>query len=145
MDTDSMAAQLQAVIVEFKQAANTTPQPPMQAIATRLSAAISRLSPPGSVYSTRAAAIAQSEKRPAWVAHELAGIAAGLRDDLKAGYLQGIAELIHAEVFSDFLDMAHELQTSRKPPHVSRLHGVVAGEELEEQLAPLARVVAQST
>lgn len=134
MDTDYMVAQLQAVIVEFRQAANTTPTPPMQAIATRLSAAISRLSPPGSVYSTRAAAIAQSGKRPPWVAHELAGVAEGLRDDLRAGYLQGIAELIHAEVFSDFLDMAHELQTSGYKDAAA----VITGTVLEDHLRKLA-------
>lgn len=99
-----MVAQLQTVLTDFNRAVNTTPQPSMQACATRLLAAIDRLSPPGSTYSIRAAQIAQQPgKRNAWLAHELAGVATGLRDDLAAGYAQSVAGLIHAEVFSHFI------------------------------------------
>lgn len=130
-----MVAQLQAVLTEFDRAANTMPTPPMQACATRLLAAIKRLSPPGSTYSTTATQIAQRPGgRPGWVAQELSGVASGLRDDLAAGYAQGVAELIHAEVFSDFMGMAHELQTSGYKDAAA----VIAGSVLEDHLRKLA-------
>jgi hypothetical protein len=135
MDAESMVAQLQAVLTDFDRALHTTPQPSMQACATRLLAAINRLSPAGSTYSTRATGIAQQPgKRPGWVAHELAGVASGLRDDLAAGYAQGVAELIHAEVFSDFMGMADELQTSGYKDAAA----VIAGSVLEDHLRKLA-------
>ncbi len=107
----------------------------MQGCATRLLAAINRLSAPGSTYSTRAAQLAQQPgKRTAWLAHELAGVASGLRDDLAAGYAQGVAELIHAEVFSDLIGMADELQTSGYKDAAA----VIAGSVLEDHLRKLA-------
>lgn len=129
-----MVAQLDAVLTDFHQAANTTPQPSMQTSATRLLAAIERLSPPGGTYSTRAAEIVKRGDRPGRLAHDLAGIASALRDDLAAGYAQGVAELIHAEVFSDFMGMAHELQTSGYKDAAA----VIAGSVLEDHLRKLA-------
>lgn len=134
MDTDEMAAQLQAVIAETEQAGRTTPSPSMQACATRLLAAINRLSMPGSAYASRAAEIAQGGNRPAWVAEHLVGVASALRADIAAGYTQGVAELIHAEVFSDFLDMAEELQASGYKTAAA----VIAGSVLEDHLRKLA-------
>lgn len=130
-----MAAQLHDLIIQTTQALDTSPRPRMQAQATRLLAAINRLSAPGSTYALRAAAIAQRDGRPAFIAGELAGVAAALRDDLEAGYTHGVAELIHAEVFSDFLEMADELQTSGYKDAAA----VIAGSVLEDHLRKLAR------
>jgi hypothetical protein len=134
MDAESMVAQLQAVLTDFDRAMNTTPRPPMQACATRLLAAINRLSPPGSTYSTDATQIVQRGSRTGLVAQDLAGVASGLRDDLAAGYAQDVAELIHAEVFSDFMGMAHELQTSGYKDAAA----VIVGSVLEDHLRKLA-------
>jgi hypothetical protein len=134
MNADDMMAQLQAVIAETEQAERTTPRPSMQGCATRLLAAINRLSTPGSTYASRAAEIAQQPgKRPGWVAAELVGVASALRADIAAGYAQGVAELIHAEVFSDFLEMADELQTSGYKVAAA----VIAGSVLEDHLRKL--------
>jgi len=40
---------------------------------------------------------------------QLCGVIEAIRTDLDAGYLQSIAEFIHGDVFSDFLDMARHL------------------------------------
>jgi hypothetical protein len=134
MDAESMVAQLQEVLADFDRAVHTEPMPPLQACATRLLAAINRLSPPGSTYSTRAAQIERQTGKPTtWLAHELAGVATGLHDDLAAGYAQDVAELIHAEVFSDFMGMAHELQTSGYKDAAA----VIAGSVLEDHLRKL--------
>jgi hypothetical protein len=106
----------------------------MHANATRLVAAVVRLAPPGSEYAKRAAQINGSSARSAAKAAELAGVVEALSADLQAGYAQGFAELIHAEVFSDFLDMAHELQTSGYKDAAA----VVAGSVLEDHLRKLA-------
>jgi hypothetical protein len=94
---------------------------------TRLLAAIERLSPPGSVYRDAA------ERRRSSV-NELASVAQGLLEDIEAGYHQTVAEVIHADVFADFLDMASELQTKRYKDAAA----VIAGSSLEEHLRKLA-------
>jgi hypothetical protein len=64
----------------------------------------------------------------------LAGVLQALRADFDAGYLRSIEELIHANVFADFLEMADELQTKDfKDPAA-----VLAGSVLEEHLRKLA-------
>ena len=39
----------------------------------------------------------------------LKGVLDGLYQDLKAGYLKSFSELIHAEIFSDYIEMAEYL------------------------------------
>jgi hypothetical protein len=58
-----------------------------------------------------------------------------IRDDVVGGYLASVAELIHADVFADFLEMADELSNKGfKDPAA-----VVAGSVLEEHLRKLAQ------
>jgi len=40
------------------------------------------------------------------------GIAVGLRDDLKAGWVESVVELVHADMYSDYLEMAESLLDS---------------------------------
>jgi hypothetical protein len=69
------------------------------------------------------------------VLHALRGILQSLRDDIEAGYLTTIAELIHADVFADFLGMADELsRKGYKDPAA-----VVAGSVLDEHVRKLAQ------
>ena len=65
---------------------------------------------------------------------KLSGILTALRDDYKAGYLRTVEELVHADVFADFLEMADELVSKAyKDPAA-----VIAGSVLEEHLRKLA-------
>ncbi len=62
------------------------------------------------------------------------GIVQGLRDDLAAGYIQNLAELAHADVFADFLEMANYLSDNNyKDPAA-----ILAGSTLESHLKKLA-------
>lgn len=62
-----------------------------------------------------------------------AGLLRALRADYAAGYLQPIIELIHADLFSDFLEMAdHLIEQGYKDPAA-----VIAGSVLEEHLRKL--------
>jgi hypothetical protein len=101
---------------------------------TRMTAAIDRLSKPGSAYREQAAEIDAEphadEKKVVW----LLGVLQALRADYEAGYMQSVAELVHADLFADFLEMASELQDKGfKDPAA-----VLAGSVLEEHLRKLA-------
>jgi hypothetical protein len=64
---------------------------------------------------------------------QVRGTLQALRDDYESGYLQSVVELVHADIFADFLDMADYLiQQGYKDPAA-----VVAGSVLEEHLRKL--------
>ena len=60
----------------------------------------------------------------------LKGVLDGLYQDLKAGYLKSFSELIHADIFSDYIEMAeYLLEEGYKDPAA-----VITGSTLEEHL-----------
>jgi hypothetical protein len=68
-------------------------------------------------------------------AERLIGVLKSLQDDIKAGYLKSHDELIHGEIFSDFLEMAGYLLTEGyKDPAA-----VIAGSALETHLRLLCK------
>lgn len=100
---------------------------------TRMTAAIERWSPAGSSYRNRMEKILERD-HVSYQALHLAGVLQGLLDDIEAGYLQSVEQLVHADVFSDFLEMAEELLTKNyKDPAA-----VLVGSVLEEHLRKLA-------
>jgi len=103
-------------------------------IRTRLLAAVHRLSPVGSAYRESAEAVDERGGIEGYVAGQLAGIVRALRDDFAAGYMRTVEELVHADLFADFLEMADELlDKGYKDPAA-----VLAGSVLEEHLRKLA-------
>lgn len=104
-----------------------------QRLLTRAVAAIERLAPPGSRYVVDA----QGEDSYFGALFDLPRLAAilqALRDDYEAGHVRSVEQLIHADVFEDFLEMADELQGhGYKDPAA-----VIAGSVLEEHLRKLA-------
>jgi hypothetical protein len=98
-------------------------------------ASIERFAPAGSVYvtSTRATLKKMGEYNSVNIPYVLGNLR-GLRAAYQAGYLATVAELVHAELFADFLEMAeHLLSEGYKDPAA-----VVAGSVLEEHLRQLA-------
>jgi hypothetical protein len=99
--------------------------------------AIHRLAPPGSTYANSVERY-EIQTTKGVTATSVAFAAArgtlqALRSDYEAGYLQSVVELIHADIFADFLDMAdHLIQQGYKDPAA-----VVAGSVLEEHLRKL--------
>ena len=72
---------------------------------------------------------------------KLFSIAKALRDDIKAGCLKSFAELIHGELFGDFLEMAkHLLDEGYKDAAA-----VIAGSTLEGHLRQLCGLYGVST
>jgi uncharacterized protein (DUF2164 family) len=101
-----------------------------------LLSAIQRLAPPASTYLKSAKAYEPHEgeilgnKVP-----PLTGILKALRADYDAGNIQSLIELIHAEIFADFIEMAdYLLQQGYKDPAA-----VIVGSVLEEHLRKLCQ------
>jgi hypothetical protein len=99
--------------------------------------AIRRLAPRGSYYTDNVqkyeARAASGVTSMALALVPIEGMLRALRDDYERGYLQSVTELVHADIFSDFLDMAsYLLQEGYKDPAA-----VVAGSVLESHLRKL--------
>lgn len=109
------------------------PREELHSIHARLTAAIERWTPAGSAYRDRMKAVLD-DRKPDHQVISLAGVVSGLIGDIEGGYLRSVEELIHADVFSDFLEMADELlDKSYKDPAA-----VLVGSVLEEHLRKLA-------
>lgn len=103
---------------------------------TRINAAIMRLSPSGSAHREGAELLMKQYgiTTPYSIAPHL-GILKALRADYIAGYMASVEELIHADVFADFLEMAeHLLSQGYKDPAA-----VMSGSVLEEHLRKLCK------
>jgi hypothetical protein len=103
---------------------------------TRCIAAVERLAPRGSRYVLDATSPKIFAADAGAAVAQLAGIVRALRDDYEAGYMRTVAELIHADVFADFLEMADELLGKNYKDAAA----VIAGSVLEEHLRKLAAV-----
>jgi hypothetical protein len=95
---------------------------------------IEALAPPGSAYQTLAHARHDSVIAGAYTSIKpVKGIVQSLRDAYAQGYLQNVRELIHADVFSDFLEMAEHLLNEGYKDAAA----VICGSVLEEHLRKL--------
>jgi hypothetical protein len=135
-DKATVLAQIDDVLAGFDRASGASPHndfsgglsdAELQAIATRMMAAIARLAPPDSTYLTKASLI---EGHNGYVVREIGGILQALRADVEAGYVQSLSELVRADLFADFLEMADELQQKGYKDAAA----VVTGSVLEEHL-----------
>lgn len=79
-------------------------------ILTKLSSTISRLSPNKSVYRSQASDfIGIFHSNHAYALNGLMGIMFALRHDFQTGHLKSFHEMVQADIFSNFLDMADYL------------------------------------
>jgi len=100
-------------------------------------AAVTRVAGPNSEYVRQIEQILQATAPVGHKTRGIAGVVEALALDVENGYLHTYAELLHAELFSDFLEMAeHLLQTGYKDPAA-----VVAGSTLEGHLHQLCHGV----
>ena len=111
------------------------PQSEPHKLFTRQMAAIQRISDRSSAYVHQAQQINNSKKYTGEKVIHLCGVIEALRADLDAGYLQNITELIHGDVFSDFLDMARHLLDEKYKDAAA----VIAGSTLEAHLRALCQ------
>jgi hypothetical protein len=147
---DSFVAQLDAIVAEHEDARRRSQHDDASDVIsntkavemiTRALAAIERVGGRTSPYARQAEAIV-AEKAHEWAKlWRLVGVAQSLSHDLKAGYLVSLEELIHGEVFGDFLDMAHHLLESGYKDAAA----VTAGSSLEAHLRQLCKRASLAT
>ena len=104
-------------------------------IVARGLAAIERATGKASVYSVRCHEAIEENKHCYHKALAVVGVVRSLIDDLKSGYVESIDELIHGELFSDFLEMAQHLQNEGYKDAAA----VIAGSTLEGHLRQLCK------
>ncbi len=101
---------------------------------TRARALVHRIAPPNSPYVKQCEEIIKQGGYHGYLAKQLAGVIDSLRADVTAGFLQTQTELIHGDLFADFLEMAqHLLDEGYKDAGA-----VIAGSSLEAHLRQLA-------
>ncbi len=100
----------------------------------RCLSAIERLAPPGSVYLRYLPDIVNADLAPYQQVDKLAGILIALREDIDSDCLTSYKQLIHADLFQDFLEMAEYLKNEGYKDAAA----VIAGGVLEEHLRKLA-------
>ncbi|WP_435212628.1 hypothetical protein [Streptomyces sp. bgisy034] len=84
-------------------------EPAADILANRLEAAVARLTMKGSVY-TQQVQRAKGHGTEYRLRHNMQ-VAISLRDDLNAGWTETVVELVHADTYSDYLEMADSLLT----------------------------------
>lgn len=115
MDVAGVVAQLNTLLAEFEDMGRRAqyndlsdlPDHETDAFNARAHAAILRLSPVGSAY--RLEAETANRNIGVFRIPPLVGILRALRADVLAGWTATIEELVHADTFSDFIEMAREL------------------------------------
>lgn len=105
-----------------------------QSLVTRTIAAIHRITGTGSTFSQEVERILKQDPYLHKHTSSLIGIAKALKDDLASGYIQNLAELVHADIFADFLEMAQHLCDSNYKDAAA----VLAGSTLESHLKKLS-------
>lgn len=141
MKIDVFAAQLDAVLDEFKffseksqhDDLSSIPKTDRQALVTKAIAAIHRITGTNSSYAKEVDRLLKTLNHLHMHITSIMGVAKALRDDLKAGYIRSLVELVHSDVFADFLEMAQHLcETAYKDAAA-----VIAGSTLESHLRGL--------
>lgn len=141
MNSDIFLNQLSSLIQEyesFRQSArhqdlSDLPKSDRQSLITKSIAAIHRISGTTSTYSVEVNRILVQMPEIHLHTSSIMGIVQALRTDIEAGYIQTLAELIHAELFADFLEMAQHLcETGYKDAAA-----VIIGSTLENHIRKL--------
>jgi hypothetical protein len=140
----SIEAELEALFREYEaaceesewdDASDVITQVRLKQMQTRCLAAIERATGRTSVYFNQAQAVLNSKTHGYEHLAGLIGIAQSLLHNIRADYMKSHDELVHGEVFSDFLEMAqHLLQTGYKDAAA-----VIAGSTLEAHLKQLCK------
>ncbi|WP_218313302.1 hypothetical protein [Alteromonas antoniana] len=102
---------------------------------TRCLAAIERSAGKSSVYYERVLEINRMNNHIYGHLAENIGVARSLLSDIRNGYMKSLEEIIHGEVFSDFLEMAEHLKSNGYKDAAA----VVAGSTLEAHIRQLCQ------
>lgn len=147
LDSKAIIGQIDDVLKKCAALANEQSQSADERYAHAVSllvSAIKRFAPPGNSYYDAARAYEKQYvgQRTVFMALEpLSGVLRALRSEYESGYFQSVVELVHADIFADFLDMAeYLLDQGYKDPAA-----VIVGSVLEEHLRKLCAKVGIAT
>ncbi len=141
MNTQPLVAQLQAIVDDFAALSQRSqhndlsdlPKHERQALVTRAVAAVNRVAGEKSPYAAEIRRLFGTLQHIHMHTTSVIGVVAALLADAKAGYLQSLVDLVHAETFADFLEMAqHLVDTGYKDAAA-----VIAGSALEAHIRTL--------
>jgi len=139
----NLKSQLEAALSEYQQLVQKSKYDDLsdlrghdhQRATALMRAAVHRVGGSNSTYAQQVEHILGRVSGDGYKVTELAGIIDALLADFNAGYLQSVEELIHGELFSDFLEMSiHLLEEGYKDPSA-----VVTGSALEAHLRQLCK------
>jgi hypothetical protein len=104
---------------------------------SRVNAAVQRIAGIKSPYMQEIQRIKEKHAKSSesFNSRDMYGVLLGLYEDVKAGHLESIADLLHGEIFSDFLEMASHLIDNGYKDAAA----VVAGSSLEAHLRMLCQ------
>ena len=105
----------------------------LRRLATMARSAIERITGKTSVYSRQADESMSARTYFSAQVLMVVGVAESLRSDLQAGYLRTLQEMVHADIFADFLDMADYLLDEGYKDAAA----VIGGSSLESHLRQL--------
>ena len=130
MNTDNILRQLDSVVERRAYSGTKLTSRQITSLITSAQATIERLSPANSAYLSKCNSVLGQEYSIDYSdvdkLEDLMGIVDALRADYAAGGLLPVQELIRAEVFDDFLEMAqHLLETNYKDPAAVLIGGVL--------------------
>ena len=150
MDNKIIVKQLEDIASEYHQylnqsqhddASDVISNTKVQQMLTRTLAAIERATGKSSVYFEQAKNILASKNHSWGHLAALIGIAESAKLDIDSGYMVSLEELIHSEVFSDFLEMAEYLQSTGYKDAAA----VISGSTLEAHIKQLCVKYSVST
>jgi hypothetical protein len=144
LDPKAILAEIDSLITEcgprvrnFSATPEVVFRPETHEVANLLISGVQRLAPPNSSYRSELKATLESHGtgNPEMVGIKCLGMLTALRKDIEAGRLRSFEELLHADLFADFLEMAQHLldEGNYKDPAA-----VICGSVLEEHLRKLA-------
>lgn len=141
MNTAIFEEQLQTIINEFNSLKQQSqhddlsdlPKDTRQALITRTIAAIHRITGNESTYAKEVTRLLESMKSLHLHTTSIIGVAKALLEDLKSGYTHSLVEIVHSDIFADFLEMAQHLCDSGYKDAAA----VIAGSTLESHIREL--------
>ena len=139
----SFINQLESIIIEFNELKSRTKYSDlsdvvdyvkMQTFITQSRASVTRISGRDSVYCKQIEEIlAKKNETDHGKMVMIIGVVAALQADLRSGYMASFQEIVHGELFADFLEMAKYLQSEGFKDAAA----VIAGGTIEAQLRQL--------
>ncbi|MEA5358741.1 hypothetical protein VA596_04275 [Amycolatopsis sp., V23-08] len=128
---DSLLAEYDTLEQAGKLVRHSADENSVRRLATRMQAAVQRLAPRDSVYAREAHGIRPLS--PRLELPRLNDLLLAMKEDIQAGWLTTVVELVHADTHKDYLDMAEELLKKKYKDAAA----VIAGSSLEVHIRAL--------